>query len=136
MLDLFRGYKSIEKSQYLIAAREIYELSREDSTLAVAGFWQPLYPLTDLLPPTFELTSLRSLFISVSYSEDKLINILKEYRPTLILTSPPSLTHGEGDFSSMVEKTNLYNKVGEVPKNLKIAHGFLSGSIYRLKDFK
>ena len=136
MLDLFRGYKSIEKSQYLIAAREIYELSREDSTLAVAGFWQPLYPLTDLLPPTFELTSLRSLFISVSYSEDKLINILKEYRPTLILTSPPSLTHGEGDFSSMVEKTNLYNKVGEVPKNLKTAHGFLSGSIYRLKDFK
>jgi len=43
---------------------------------------------------------------------------------------------GEADFSSIVEKTNLYNKVGEVPKNLETAHGFLSGSIYRLKDFK
>jgi len=136
MLDLFRGQQSIEKSQYLIAARKIYELSRGDSTLAVAGFWQALYPLTNLLPPALEFASLRSLFLNLSSSEDKLINTLKEYRPTLILTSPPSLMAGEADFSSIVEKTNLYNKVGEVPKNLETAHGFLSGSIYRLKDFK
>ena len=136
MLDLFRGQHNIEKSQYLIAARKIYELSREDSTLAVAGFWQALYPLTNLLPPALEFASLRSLFLNLSSSEDKLINTLKEYRPTLILTSPPSLMAGEADFSSIVEKTNLYNKVGEVPKNLETAHGFLSGSIYRLKDFK
>jgi len=136
MLDLFRGQHSIEKSQYLIAARKIYELSREDSTLAVAGFWQAVYPLTNLLPPALEFASLRSLFLNLSSSEDKLINTLKEYRPTLILTSPPSLMAGEADFSSIVEKTNLYNKVGEVPKNLETAHGFLSGSIYRLKDFK
>jgi len=136
MLDSFRGQQIIERSQYLIAARKIYELSREDSTLAVSGFWQPVYPLTNLIPPAFELVSLRSLFISLSYSEDKLINALKKYRPTLILTSPPSLMDGEGDFSSMVEKTNLYNKVGKVPKNLTIDKGYLSGTIYRLKDFK
>jgi hypothetical protein len=136
MLDSFRGQQTIERSQYLIAARKIYELSREDSTLAVSGFWQPVYPLTNLIPPAFELVSLRSLFISLSYSEDKLINALKKYRPTLILTSPPSQMRGEGDFSSMVEKTNLYNKVGKVPKNLTIDKGYLSGTIYRLKDFK
>ena len=136
MLDSFRGQQIIERSQYLIAARKIYELSREDSTLAVSGFWQPVYPLTNLIPPTLELASLRTLFMSLSYSEDKLINYLKKYRPTLILTSPPSLMDGDVDFSSMVEKTNLYNKVGEVPKNLKINYGSLSGSIYRLKDFK
>jgi len=136
MLDSFRGKHTIERSQYLIAAARIYELSREDSTLAVTGFWEPVYPLTNLIPPTIKLTSLRSLFISLSYSEDKLINVLKKYRPTLILTAPPSHMDGAADFSSMVEKTNLYNKVGEVPKNLKIHYGYLSGSIYRLKDFK
>ena len=136
MLDSFRGQQIIERSQYLIAARKIYELSREDSTLAVSGFWQPVYPLTNLMPPTLELASLRTLFMSLSYSEDKLINYLKKYRPTLILTSPPSLMVGDVDFSSMVEKTNLYNKVGEVPENLEINYGYFWGPIYRLKDFK
>ena len=136
MLDSFRGKQTIERSQYLIAAAKIYELSREDSTLAVSGFWQPVYPLTDLLPPTYKLCSLRSLFISLSYSEDKMIKVLEEYRPTLILLSPSSLMNGDADFVSMVEKTNLYNKVGHVPKNLAIDKGYLSGTIYRLKDFK
>ena len=136
MLDSFRGQQTIERSQYLSAARKIYELSREDSTLAVSGFWQPVYPLTNLMPPTLESASLRTLFMSLSYSEDKLINYLKKYRPTLILTSPPSLMVGDVDFSSMVEKTNLYNKVGEVPENLEINYGYFWGSIYRLKDFK
>ena len=136
MLDSFRGKHTIEKSQYLIAAARIYELSREDSTLAISGFWQPVYPLTELLPPTYKLCSLRSLFISLSYSEDKMIKILEKYRPTLILLSPSSSMNGDADFVSMVEKTNLYNKVGHVPKNLKIDKGYLSGTIYRLKDFK
>jgi len=136
MLDSFRDKQTIERSQYLIAAAKIYELSREDSTLAVSGFWQPVYPLTDLLPPTYKLCSLRSLFISLSYSEDKMIKVLEEYRPTLILLSPSSLMNGDADFVSMVEKTNLYNKVGHVPKNLAIDKGYLSGTIYRLKDFK
>jgi hypothetical protein len=136
MLDSFRGKHTIERSQYLIAAARIYELSREDSTLAVSGFWQPVYPLTELLPPTYKLCSLRSLFISLSYSEDKMIKILEKYRPTLILLSPSSSMNGDADFVSMVEKTNLYNKVGHVPKNLKIDKGYLSGTIYRLKDFK
>ena len=136
MLDSFRGKHTIESSQYLIAAARIYELSREDSTLAVSGFWQPIYPLTELLPPTYKLCSLRSLFISLSYSEDKMIKILEKYRPTLILLSPSSSMNGDADFVSMVEKTNLYNKVGHVPKNLKIDKGYLSGTIYRLKDFK
>jgi hypothetical protein len=65
-----------------------------------------------------------------------MIKILEKYRPTLILLSPSSSMNGDADFVSMVEKTNLYNKVGHVPKNLKIDKGYLSGTIYRLKDFK
>jgi len=136
MIDLFRGPQTIQKSQFLIAAAKVYGLSKEDSTLAVNGFWQPVYPLTSLLPPTYKFCHLRSLFISLSYNEDKMIKAIEEYRPTLMLLSPQDSMDGAADFISMVEKTNLYNKVGEVPKNLKIDRGYLSGTIYRLKDFK
>jgi hypothetical protein len=134
-LSIFRTKDSIARNQFLIAAAKIYGLSREDSTLAVNGFWQPLYPLTNLLPPIIELSSLRALFIHLDYNEDKLIKVLEEHRPTLIFLSPPNLTD-RTNFSSMVEKTNLYNKVGVVPENLKISKGYLHGVIYRLKDFK
>ena len=132
----FRGPQTIERNQYLIAAAKIYELSRENSTLAVSGFWQPVFPLTELLPPTYKFSNLRTLFISLSYNEDKMIKAIEEHRPTLVLLSPSSKMNGAADFGSMVEKTNLYNKVGEIPKDLKVDKGWLSGSIYRLKDFK
>ena len=134
--DTFRAKNIIERSQYLQGATKVYELSSEDSTLSVNNFWQPLYPLTGLLPPTVELCCLRQLFISLSYDEEKMIKIIEKHRPTLIFLAPASLMDGEGDFIAMVEKTNLYNKVGYLPVNLEIDKGYLSGTIYRLKDFK
>ena len=139
MLDSFRGKQTIERSQYLTIAAKIYELSREDSTLVVSGWMQTLYPLTGLLPPTFEIHALNGLYSNLDLDEARLIKAIKKERPTIIVTlnlPPMSDPRSESDLPAIIEKTNLYNKVVVVPKNLAINYGWKSAIIYRLKDFK
>jgi len=135
----FRGPETIAKSQYLIAASKIYELSREDSTFSQSGYMATLYPLTGLIPPTYKLSDLGTLYASLNYDEDKFIKILEKYRPTIIWTAHLStqyLTKAEKDLPFIIEKTNLYNKVATIPLNSEINYGWKAGSIYRLKNFK
>jgi len=138
-INVFRMKGNIESSQYLIAARKIYELTREDSTLAVSGYMAGLYPLTGLLPPVYELRDVGKLFLSLGNDEDKLIKIIKKHRPTIILTTHLStfyVNSSEKALPGIIEKTNLYSKVGIMPLNLQINYGWKAGTIYRLKDFK
>ena len=132
--DSFRIKNSIERSQYLTLASKIYSLSREDSTLVVSGGMQVLYPLTELLPPTYELSELRYLFIQLNFDDDKLIKIIKKHQPTLIVTT--DWYPGEADMSAIIDKIDLYEKVGYVPTDSKKNYGWKSGIIYRLKDFE
>ena len=135
----FRSTETIKRSQYLIIAGKIYELSREDSTLTQSGYMSGLYALTGLLPPTYKLTDLGTLYSSLNFNEDKLIKALEKYRPTIIMTAHLStlyLTQSEKELPFIIEKSNLYNKVGTIPINPEINYGWKAGSIYRLKDFK
>ena len=140
--DSFRGDQMIERSQYLKVAAKVYGLSREDSTLAVSGFWQPIYPLTGLLPPIFTLSHLRSLYLEHNYDENKIIEVIKKYQPTIIVSSKDAW-RGEADIPGIIEKTNLYEKVdglAGVPKEIgdtgQDINSNLSAIIYRLKNFK
>ncbi len=129
----FRHAHTIENDQYLKLAAEIYSLSREDSTLVVSGLMQVLYPLTELMPPTYELSWLRYLFIKLNFDENKLINVLEEQRPTIIVTT--DFHAGDAAMSEIIDKIDLYEKVGYIPSNSKRSYGWKSGTIYRLKDF-
>jgi len=129
----FRRSHIVESSQYLTLAAKIYSLSREDSTLVVSGGMQVLYPLTELLPPTYELSWLRYLYIRLNFDENKLIKTIKKHRPTLIVTT--DWYAGDAIMSGIIDKINLYEKVAVVPVNPKIAYGYKSGTIYRLKNF-
>ena len=131
--DSFRHTQVIESSQYLTLAAKIYSLSREDSTLVTSGLMQVLHPLTNLLPPTYELSWLRYLYVKVNFDEDKLIKIIKKHRPTLIVTTDWSA--GEAAMSEIIDKIELYEKVAIVPSNSTKMYGYKSGIIYRLKDF-
>jgi len=130
----FRQADLIEKDQYSKLAAQIYSLSKEDSTLAVSGLMQVLYPLTELLPPTFELSWLRYLFIKLNFDEDKFIKVIEKQRPTIILTT--DWNPGEAALSAIINKIDLYEKVGYVPISSKRVYGWKSGTIYRLKNFK
>ena len=136
--EVFRSITMVERSQYLITAAKIYGLSREDSTLVTSGIMGVMYPLTKLLPPTFELNDLNRLYVKLNYDEVKLLKIIEEYRPTLIMTSGLSWGY-EQSLPNIIEKTNLYNKVAIVPGNPKLIYGWKfekPGIIYRLKDFE
>jgi hypothetical protein len=131
--DSLRGAQLVESDQYLTLAAKIYSLSREDSTLATSGMMQVLYPLTDLLPPTYELSRLRYLYVNLNFDEDKLIKIIKKHRPTLIVTT--AWSPGEAAMSEIIDKIELYEKVAIVPSNSTKNYGYKSGTIYRLKNF-
>ena len=131
--DSFRYPHLIESNQYLTLAAKIYNLSREDSTLAVSGLMQVLYPLTKLLPPTFELSWLRYLFIKLNFDQDKLIKVIEKQRPTIIVTT--DWNPGDAEMSAIIDKIDLYEKIEVIPVNLKIDYGWKSATIYRLKDF-
>jgi hypothetical protein len=138
-VEVFRIKQTIEKSQYLIAASKIYGLSRKDSTLALNGNMSGIFPLTELLPPTFQLSDLEKLYLQLGRDEDKLINLIKQHRPTIILSLHLStfyMTPARKAVQGIIEKTNLYKKVGILPLNSEINYGWKAGSIYRLKDFK
>ena len=131
--DTFRQPQLIEKNQYLTIAQKVYGLSREDSTLVADGGMQVLYPLTDLLPPTFELSWLRYLFVQLNFNEDKLIKIIRKHQPTLIVTT--DWYPGVADMSKIIDKIDLYEKIQVIPVNPEKTYGWKSGTIYRLKDF-
>jgi len=136
--DIFRMPEFTEKSQYLIATKNIYELSKEDSTLATTGLMGVLFPLTGLLPPTYELHDLGKLFIKLNYDESKLIAMIEQHRPTLIITAGANMKYEE-NIPKAIEKTNLYNKVKIINGNQNIQYGWKfkePGIIYRLKDFE
>jgi len=141
-------------NQYLIMATKVYELSREYPayskrvTLSTNGGSQPIYPITKLLPPAFKLSDLDYLYAYLDFNENKLIKILKKYRPTLILNIDTShlakkLSKQKSQFyleqekivplHNIIERTNLYDKVAIIPANPKINYGWKSGIIYRLK---
>jgi len=131
--NAFRGSNTIERNQYSRMAATIYEYSKEDSTLAVSGMMQVLYPLTELLPPTFEFSNLRILHLKNNEDDERLIKIIMKYRPTLIVTT--GWTAGERVLSEVIGKIDIYEEVGNIPLNPNINYGWKSGIIYRLKDF-
>ena len=137
--DSFRSENMIVRSQYLIAAAKIYELSRENSTLATTGLMSVLFPLTGLMPTSYKTHDLDKLFMKLNYDEDKLIKILEQHRPTIILSSQSHGNEKEEAIIIAIEKTNLYHKVGTIVGNKNLIYGWKfkqPGIIYRLKDFK
>ena len=120
-------------SKYLTLAAKIYSLSKEDSTLVTSGMMQVLHPLTNLLPPTYELSWLRYLYVKMNFDENKLIKIIKKHRPTLIVTTDWSA--GEAAMSEIIDKIDIYEKVAVIPSNSTKTYGYKSGTIFRLKDY-
>ena len=134
-IDSYRYPETIKTSNFLITADAIRQLSNKDSTLALGGGGShPLYPLTELLPPTFRFNDLRSLYASFEFNEDQLVDILKEQQPTIIMPTIQSLW-GIELLTRAIQRTDLYELVAIIEYNKNIEAGKIAGNIYRLKSF-
>tara|TARA_B110000003_G_scaffold202077_1_gene200729 strand:- start:8559 stop:10196 length:1638 start_codon:yes stop_codon:yes gene_type:complete len=162
--DSFRSKNMIERSQYIKVAAKVYSLSRENSTMAVSSFWQGIYPLTKLPLPkssstgksNFNLSTMRALYINYGYDKNKMVQLLKDYQPTMIVTSiieDGKTWRGEEDMPEIIMATNLYEIVDFVPQQFTYEDfyitqeiqklspgidpmGWMPATIWRLKDFK
>ena len=161
--DSFRSENMIKRSQYIKVASKVYEVSREDSTMAVSSYWQGLFPLSGLLPPkalstgksNFGLSTMRALYVS-GYDKNKIVQLLKDHQPTIIVTSiieEGQTWRGEEDMPGIIMATNLYEIVDLVPPQFSYEDfyitqeiqktnpgidpmGWMPATIWRLKDFK
>ena len=133
--DSYSEIETIKSSNYLIAADMIKQLSNKDSTLAVAGFAQVIYALTGLLPPSYRMVDLRISYLKVNWNEDKLVNILKEDRPTIIFPTNQALP-GIKNLTRAIARTNLYERVAILSYSPDVYYKSIYGDIYRLKSFK
>ena len=162
--DSFRSQNMIERSQYIKVASKVYGLTKNDSTMAVSGYWQGIYPLTKLLPPkdsvtgkrNFELSTLRGFYIYLDKDKNELIQMLRSHRPTIIVTTiieEGRTWRGEEDIPGIIMATNLYEIVDIVPPQFSYEDfyttqeiqktnpgidpmGWMPATIWRLKDFK
>jgi len=125
----------IKLSNFLIASDMIKKLSSKNSTLATAGFATPLYPITGLLPPSFDLYDLRGLYSRLNWDEDKLVKILKEQKPTIIMPTKQILP-GMPNLTRAIQMTGLYERVAIVSYSPNVYYKSITGDIYRLKSFK
>jgi len=130
----WRQVEVIRSSNFLISAELISQLSNEDSTLSTGGAGSSLYPLTGLLPPTYKLYDMRSLYSFLDFNEDKLVAILREHQPTLIMPTNHSIP-GIRELTRVIQRTGLYEKVAFVKNDPDVAYAPISGNIYRLKSF-
>jgi len=139
-VDTWRNPEIISSSNFLISADAIRQLSNKDSTLALGGGYSAtLFPLTGLLPPSYEFYDLRSFYsMNLDFNEDQLISHLKEHQPTIIMPTEQSL-QGIEILSRAVQRTGLYELVAIVEYKPETEAYDLSasiaGDIYRLKSF-
>ena len=162
--DSLRSESMIKRSQYIKVASKVYEVSREDSTMAVSSYWQGIFPLSGLLPPkapstgksNFGLSTMRALYVSSGYDKNKIVQLLKDHQPTIIVTSiieEGKTWRGEEDIPGIIMATNLYVIVDFVPPQFSYEDfyitqeiqktnpgidpmGWMPATIWRLKDFK
>jgi len=159
--DSFRSKNMVERSQYLKVASKVYGLSRENSTMAADAFWEAIFPLANLSLPRSsvtgltnygKLTMLRREYVASGYDKNKIVQLIKEYRPTIILTAGKStMTWKNAEaIPEIIMATNLYEKVAFVPQQFTYEEfyvtkvvpphadpmGWMTAIIWRLKDFK
>jgi len=132
-IDIFRNEEVYKWSPHLHIADIIRKVSNKDSTLGLLTSSHALYPLTGLRPPIFKGWNTELNSILSEKEEDKAIDMLKKYQPTIITTVMLRLPGFEKpeDFASIIEKTNLYDKIFTIN-----ARNITMGDIYRLKNFK
>jgi len=135
-VDIYSDKEKIKWSAHLIVADLIKQHSNKNSTLAVMMYSQHLYPLTGLRPPIYKMSNLSSFYTNtLAGDEDKMIDMLKQYQPTIITTIMyrlPGVTELPGNkvIPRVIEKTNLYEKIITVN-----APNIILGAVYRLKNY-
>ncbi len=127
--------ETIKKSNFLIAADMLKQLSNKDSTLATAGFAQVLFPLTGLLPTSLKIYDLRSAYLQLNWNEDEFVALIKREKPTIIFPTRQQLP-GINILSRAIARTNLYERVAILSYSPNVYYKSIYGDIYRLKSFR
>ena len=118
-------------TNYLIAADLIRSAAPKGGTLSVSGFMYPLFPLTDLHPPSPALSDLSLALIKGQMNGDHLSAALQACSPDVILTSNRTEFPGADILDASVRATGLYAEVGEVDVDPTRAYGTFGGTVYR-----
>lgn len=122
--------QTINQSNYLIAAEIINKIKKPGDTLSVSGFMYTLYPLTNLLPPSFKLSNLSETVIQTGLNDYALKNTIKSCPPSILVTTTRKEWPGSEIISSVIEEMADYKKIVNLPQDDKKSYGNFGGTIY------
>ena len=123
--------EAINQSNYLLAAETIRRVSPPNGTLSISGFMFALYPLTGLLPPTYEIAHLNSTFLKLGSNKDEFTAFLKSCAPDVLMTTTRNDLPGSEAITKIVEESGLYQAVEIIPIAPEKNYGTFGGIIFK-----
>ncbi|QNK01051.1 ArnT family glycosyltransferase [Dyella telluris] len=122
-----------DKSNYLLSAAVIRQLTPPGASIAISGFMYSLYPLTGHVPATPGLANLSATFITLGHSSDRLREALLRCPPDVVMTTSRTDWPGSSEIRAAVRETGIYEEVGEIPSSTSRQYGNFGGAIFRAK---
>jgi uncharacterized membrane protein len=123
--------EAVSQSNYLLAADAIRKASPPNGTLSVSGFMFSLYPLTGLLPPSYDMAHLTGLFIKLGSDERRFEQALKACPPDVLMTTTRTELPGSDAIAKIVRETGLYEPVATIPIAPGKSYWNFGGTVYK-----
>ncbi len=120
-----------DKSNYLMAAEVIRQVTPSGGTVAVSGYMYALYPLSGFMPPKPELANLTNAIIDLDLSEPRLRENLLRCPPNVVMTTSRPDWPGSSEILAAVRNTGIYEQIAEIPATNNRHYGNFGGLIFR-----
>lgn len=120
-----------DKTNYLLAAQAIRQVTPPGGTVAVSGFMHALYPLTGTLPPLPEFANLSATLIKLKFSGPRLSEALLRCPPDIVMITSRTDWPGSSELLAAVRATGIYEEIVEIPTTYNRDYGSFGGLIFR-----
>lgn len=121
-----------EKTNYLLAAKIIRQVTPPGGTVSISGFMYTLYPLTGYLPPKPEFANLSATMIKLGLSTSRLREMLLRCPPDVLMTTVRTEWPGASELLAAVRETGIYEQIADIPVSNDRAYGSFGGGVFRV----
>ncbi|PYC15832.1 hypothetical protein DMX02_23650 [Pseudomonas jessenii] len=123
--------EAIAQSNYLLAADAIAKVAPAHGTLGISGFMFSLFPLTGLLPSSYESSHLSAMVIKYGLDESAFKNALAACPPDIVMTTTRTDFPGSDIIANAIEHSGLYTAVTTIPVSPEKSYGTFAGTVYK-----
>ena len=128
--------QSVARSNYLLLSKAIQDFAPAQATLSVSGVHLVLFPLSGLLPPTYELSDLSNTVLVPGMDESGLREAIRACPPDLIVLTARTDIPGRQMILQALSEMPEYSEVAKVPTSPVTDYGHFGASVHLRKPAK